>query len=103
LNSPVPTELDLLHWQLRRAQHLRRIDGEDESVVYNDCSGETHLLSAIAVSLLLRLEGGPANFSAISTFLAAAWEFESDEEMQQIAHSLLAQLDTLSLIEACQS
>jgi PqqD family protein of HPr-rel-A system len=103
LNFPVSNRLDLLVWQLRRAQNLRLVEGELESVVYNDCSGETHLLSAIAVSLLQHLKNGRADFSSISTFLADAWEFESDEDLRQTAHSLLGELDALGLIEVCPS
>jgi len=75
------------------------VAGEDESVIYNDCSGETHLLSAIAVNLLQKLEQAPANLSSITTFIAQAWEFESEEELQKTVEDLLAELDALWLIE----
>jgi PqqD family protein of HPr-rel-A system len=103
LNFSVSSEFDLSAWQLRHAQKLRVVDGEDESVVYNDCSGETHLLSAIAMRLLQHLQRGQANFSSISVFLAETWEFESEEDLRQITLDLLTELDALSLIEACQS
>lgn len=90
-------------WQLRPAQKLRMVDGETESVVYNDCSGETHVLSAIAMRLLQHLQRGRANFSSMSTFLGEEWEFESEEDLRQITRDLLAELDALSLIEACPS
>lgn len=79
------------------------VEGDGESVIYNDCSGETHLLSAIAVNLLQQLKEEPATLSSISTFLANAWEFESDEELRQTVHSLLTDLDESNLIEACRS
>lgn len=75
------------------------VDGEDESVVYNDFSGETHLVSAIAASLLRRLEQQPADFSSLSAFIAEAWEFESDEALQRTVQDLLDELDALWLIE----
>jgi PqqD family protein of HPr-rel-A system len=74
--------------------------GEDESVIYNDLSGETHLLSALAISLLLQLQqSGPAEGSTIAARLADTWEFESDDEARQMTCSLLAELDTLGLIK----
>jgi PqqD family protein of HPr-rel-A system len=91
-----------LAWQLRAGQQLRMLAGNDESVIYNDYSGETHLLSAIAVSILQHLKAIPANLPSISTFLASEWEFESDEELRRTAHALLAELDGLSLIETCR-
>ena len=102
MNFTVSNDLDTLAWQLRAGQQLRMLAGNDESVIYNDSSGETHLLSAIAVSMLQQLERGPANFSFISTAVASAWEFDSDEELRQTVHGLLAELDGLSLIEACR-
>lgn len=75
------------------------VDGEDESVVYNDCSGETHLVSAIAVNLLRRLEQQAADFSSLSAFIAEAWEFESDEALRKTVQDVLDELDALSLIE----
>lgn len=78
------------------------VGGEDESVVYNDSSGETHLLSAIAVNLLQKLQEAPADFSSLSTFIGEAWEFESDDELSNTVQGLLAELDALWLIEVCR-
>jgi PqqD family protein of HPr-rel-A system len=103
LNFTVSDDVDILAWQLRAGQQLRMVAGNGEAVLYNDRSGETHLLSAIAVSMLQQLKNDPANFSSISTFLASVWEFESDEELRQTVHALLAELEGLSLIEACRS
>lgn len=102
MNSTVLDD-NTITWQLHAGQYLRMLAGNDESVIYNDRSGETHLLSAIAVSMLNQLRKTPATFSSISTFLASEWEFESDEELRQTVHLLLAELDGLSLIEACRS
>jgi PqqD family protein of HPr-rel-A system len=102
LNSSVLDDDNTITWQLRAGQQLRMLAGNDESVVYNDRSGETHLLSAIAVSMLNQLKKTPATFSSISTCLASEWEFESDEELRQTIHGMLAELDGLSLIEACR-
>lgn len=99
MNFPVSTDFDSPAWRLRAGQRLHIVDGEDESVVYNDCSGETHLLSAIAVSLLRRLEQEPADFSSLSAFIAEAWEFESDEALRKTVQDVLDELDALWLIE----
>jgi PqqD family protein of HPr-rel-A system len=102
LDFPVLTNPDSLPWRLRAGQRLQMVEGEDESVIYNDCSGETHLLSAIAVDLLRKLAQGTADFRSISTSIAQAWEFESEEERQETVQNLLAELDALWLIEACR-
>lgn len=103
MNFIVSSDTDSVAWKLRAGQQLRAVEGDGESVIYNDCSGETHLLSAIAVDLLQQLEKGPATLSCISTFLQNAWEFESGDELRQTVQRLLTDLDESSLIEACRS
>lgn len=90
-----------MKWQLRAGQHLRTLAGDDESVLYNDHSGETHLLSAIAVGVLLQLRVGPQDVAAVSSRLAQDWEFESDAELSHMTSHLLSDLDGLGLIEPC--
>ena len=92
---------DRMKWQLCNGQTLRMLSGEDESVVYNDRSGETHLLSAMAVSLLVYLREGPDNVSGISARLARDWEFDTENEIPSVVTALTSELDALGLIEPC--
>lgn len=87
-------------WQLRAGQKLRMVNEIDDSVIFNDCSGETHLVSAIAVSLLEQLRTRPADFLTISTALEKTWEFDSRKELQHTVHELLGELEELGLIQA---
>lgn len=88
-----------MNWRLRPGQSLRTLGGDDESVIFNDHSGETHLLSAVAVSLLEHLRKGPADFFGICAALETAWEFESSGELQRVVVSLTDELGALGLIE----
>lgn len=88
-----------MNWRLRTGQSLRTLAGDDESVLYNDQSGETHLLSAIAMSLLEHLRKGPDDFSGICANLETAWAFESTAELQRMVLVLTDELDALCLIE----
>ena len=90
-----------MKWKLRDGQSLRMLAGQDESVVYNDHSGDTHLLSAIAIAFLHHLRNSPDNLAGICAALANDWEFESDDELQQLVMSLADELDGLGLIEPC--
>lgn len=71
-------------WRLTPGQALRRREWQGEYVLYNDISGDTHLLGADAIDLLLALQQASAPDSAL---------VEGDDA------SLLAQLQALSLIE----
>ena len=46
-------------WRLVPGQLLRARQWDDEFVVYNDLSGDTHLLDAAAMDILLRIASGP--------------------------------------------
>lgn len=72
---------------------------DDEFVVYNSLSGDTHLLGSTAAQILLKLQQAPSNVTALSESLAPLLHTEMDDEFVfQIEH-ILADLDTLALIE----
>jgi PqqD family protein of HPr-rel-A system len=82
-------------WLLSPGQKLTRHGWEGEYLLYNDLSGDTHLLGELAVELLLELQHGPRNEPA----LAVALELSTDPGQQAFLHDLLAELSSLSLIE----
>jgi len=72
---------------------------DDEYVVYNRLSGDTHLLGSTAAHILLELQQAPSNTTALIESLAPLLHAEMDDELViQIEH-ILADLDTLALIE----
>ena len=92
-----------MNWKLRAGQRLRMLSDDEETVVYNDLSGDTHLLSGIAVSLLERLRQGPADSDMLAGFLASEWELDPDIAPAELAGQLLSELAALSLIEPVPS
>lgn len=86
-------------WQLMPGQSFRLHSFDDEFVLYNDLSGDTHLLGAAAVHLLSVLQqGGPASDAALCDALAAALECARDPGFDAQAAAVLAQLASYSLI-----
>jgi PqqD family protein of HPr-rel-A system len=86
-------------WCLRPGQHLAYRQWDGECVLYNDLSGDTHLLGDGAIELLLALRRGPATHRALAAVLQA--EFDIDAEA--LAHetdTLLEDLQHLYLVEA---
>lgn len=80
-------------WKLIEGQTLEHRSWDDEYVVYNDLSGDTHLFGADAMHLLLRLRAGPADEEG----LAAALQVEAaDREALALT---LDELGALALIE----
>jgi PqqD family protein of HPr-rel-A system len=79
-------------WQVIPGQCLQFRAWDDEFVLYNDLSGDTHLLGAGAIELLLSLQQTPSDAAALAQALGAA------PQAEQLA-ALLADLARLSLIE----
>ena len=77
-------------WRLTPGQALLRYGWDGEYVLYNDLSGDTHLLTATACTLLAQLQAAPASHGALA--LACALDAGA-------AESLLIDLEQLSLVE----
>lgn len=86
-----------ISWRLTPGQQLRRRQWDGECVLYNDLSGDTHLLGADALELLLALLAGPADAGALARRLLAAG-LDADEPAE--VDALLAELEGLALVEA---
>ncbi|MEV4783177.1 HPr-rel-A system PqqD family peptide chaperone [Burkholderia sp. LMU1-1-1.1] len=85
-----------ISWRLSAGQQLRRRQWDGECVLYNDLSGDTHLLGADALELLLALQAGPADTGALERRLLAAGLAAADDG----AATLLEDLERLALVEA---
>lgn len=82
-----------LSWHVLPGQRLQYRQWEQEAVLFNDLSGDTHLLDADALALLLAVRDGAADVAALRAALGA--EDEADDVLQ----ALLEQLAAISLIE----
>jgi PqqD family protein of HPr-rel-A system len=109
---PHSTPGQLLSWQLSPGQRLDYRQWDQEAVLFNDLSGDTHLLGADALALLLAIQGGAADLDALRAALAAAHAQHGDENAYENAHGdaqadaadaalyeLLEQLASIALIE----
>jgi PqqD family protein of HPr-rel-A system len=82
-------------WQVIPGQSLQFRAWDDEFVLYNDLSGDTHLLGASAIQLLLTLQRTPSDDGA----LCASLQLDQHEGLAGQVAELLADLQALSLIE----
>jgi len=88
-------------WRLRPGQTLQYRHWDDEYVLYNDLSGDTHLLDDAAIELLLALKQGPAAFSSLADALGATFDI-GEADLPVETRALLDHLKHLHLIDtAC--
>jgi PqqD family protein of HPr-rel-A system len=86
-------------WRLVSDQALHFRSWDDELVVYNSFSGDTHLLGSTAAHILLKLQQAPSNSNTLAESLAPLFHAEMDDEFVVQVEQILADLDTLALIE----
>lgn len=87
-------------WRVTPGQALRHREWQGEVVLYNDLSGDTHLLDESALFLLHLLQNGPACGHALAAAVRAEFEGDGGEVDDASVAALLARLQALALIEA---
>lgn len=87
-------------WRLTPGQAVRFRQFDDQFVIYNDLSGDTHLLGDGAAHVLSVLQQGPATSAALLDSLAGAVGVVRDEAFDDEGSAILTQLGSLFLIEA---
>lgn len=83
-----------MHWGIVPGQCLRQHGWDGEYVVYNDLSGDTHLLGTAAQELLSILRQAPLTLAALAGRLGL------DDGQHGELEELLAGLARLGLVEA---
>jgi PqqD family protein of HPr-rel-A system len=68
-------------------------------VLYNDLSGDTHLLADVALHVLLALQAGPAAQSVLAASVRAEFDADDGEVDDAMLAELLDELQKLALIE----
>lgn len=86
-------------WRIAPGQTLRRREWQGEHVLYNDLSGDTHLLPDSTVHLLLALQQAPAAAPSLAAMLGAEFEADDGEIDAAAVEALLAELAALALVE----
>jgi len=88
-----------LKWRLMSDQALHFRYWDDEYVVYDSHSGDTHLLGTVAVQVLFKLQQTPSIATELSASIAPLLHINMDDELVMQIDSILADLDKLALIE----
>lgn len=87
---------DTTVWRLAPGQALRRRGWGGEHLVYNDISGNTHLLTDPAIRLLLALQEQARPQAALAAVAGIAPDTPATVDAVE---ALLADLEALSMVE----
>jgi PqqD family protein of HPr-rel-A system len=71
---------------------------EDEAIVFNRASGQTHLLDAFSAAVLRRIEADPTTTAALVRFFATGFELDASLLIQRL-DAACARFDQLGLAE----
>jgi PqqD family protein of HPr-rel-A system len=89
----------LLCWQITPGCRLLRRAWDDESIVYNTGSGDTHLLDHLSSEVLKSLEESPQNLPQLTARFSPILNVDSEQELASFLSDLLPRLQNLGLIE----
>lgn len=90
----------LTKWQATAPDELHIHAWDNEVVVYDALSGNTHLLDAVAAQVLQSIAMAPADTAGIAQMLAELWRESPAEQAHAQVDAILAELAGISLITA---
>jgi PqqD family protein of HPr-rel-A system len=89
-----------IKWKVISDQALHFCSWGDELIVYNNLSGDTHLLGLVAAQILLRLQHAPSDFISLVESLTSLLPTEvMGEPLEPQLVNILEDLNALALIE----
>jgi PqqD family protein of HPr-rel-A system len=91
-------------WRVVPGQSLAFWEWEGEAVLYNDLSGNTHLLDGGAVDVLQALRTGPADAATLAARLAGHADAGADadadgDDLSTVIEDIVTRLASLDLVE----
>jgi PqqD family protein of HPr-rel-A system len=94
-----PQGCALFTWSIVAGATLHWKVWDDDCVVFNTASGETHLLDPIPALLLRQIDAGCGNSEELFSRTATLLERNMTAELRSSLEAMLQQLDDLGLIE----
>jgi PqqD family protein of HPr-rel-A system len=86
-------------WRVVPGQLLAFREWDGEAVLYNDLSGNTHLLDGGAIDVLQALRSGPADAATLAARLASHVDADGDD-LSAVIEDIVTRLASLDLVEA---
>ena len=88
-----------MKWKLKSEHSLQLRCWGDECVVYNDLSGDTHLVGSVGAQILHILQRSPSDSALLNKSIASFLNTEINDELILQLEQILMDFDKLALIE----
>jgi PqqD family protein of HPr-rel-A system len=88
-----------MQWRTLRDNALRFQVWNEEFVVYNEVSGDTHVLEEAAARLLIEVQRAPSDVLSLAQRLADEWQCEVNDDFLHEIEMALANMHALCLVE----
>ena len=85
-------------WRLPVGAELLWQTWDDEVIVFNTASGQTHLLDALSAAALREIEDQPGSVDRLADRVAERFELDTDVLLQRLTE-VCARFDELGLVE----
>ena len=82
-----------------KAAKIRSIQWDDEYVIYNELSGDTHLLDSVSGELICALSEKAMSRTALLKKLNELFEAPSESEMENYSDGFIARFQQLGLLD----
>lgn len=86
-------------WQVAGGKEFLLRSWDDEFVVYNGATGDTHLLGLVAAQVMLKLQQTPMDAARLAEWVAPLLQTEPDDELVFVIEQILTDFDSLGIIE----
>jgi len=86
-------------WQLADENAFLFRSWDDEFVVYNGATGDTHLLGLVAAQVMVKLQQTPTDAVSLAEWVAPLLQTEADDEFMFVIEQILIDFDSLGIIE----
>jgi PqqD family protein of HPr-rel-A system len=88
-------------WCIAPGQQLATWGWEDEFVLYNNLSGDTHLFGGDSIAVLEHLQQNPSTLDVLIAAFSGDIDPDDAAALPETLTALLANLQNLFLVESC--
>ena len=89
-------------FRLPKAALIRCRFWDDECVIYNQLTGETHLVDGMGAEIFKLISEKPATRTQLLKNIQSVFELETDSDMEGLLDNLILEYQKLGLVEVTE-